>query len=98
MPAQPRLGAGARHAGHDGRITAEQARDTPEMPRGKPGYDRRNLQGEELGAGPASVLVVAQDVPELAVQRVQRDRDDVRRRMADLPHDLLAAAADALTP
>jgi len=67
MPAQPRLSAGARHAGHDGRITAEQAGDAPEMARRNPGDDRRDLRGEELRAGPASVLVVAQDVPELAV-------------------------------
>src|SRR5260370_19084708 len=97
MLAGPLLGAGARHAGHHRRVAAEQARDARQVLSGKASDNRRDLPGEELGAAPGSVLVVAQNVPELAVQRVQRDRDYVRDWAAYLAHDLGAAAADAVT-
>src|SRR5258708_8636017 len=96
MPAYPLLSAGARHAGHNGRSTTEQPGHASKMRCGKAGDDRRDLQGEQFRAAPAAVLVIAQDVPELAVQRVQRDRDHVRSRAADLAHDLRAATADGV--
>jgi hypothetical protein len=40
------------------------------MLRGEAGDDRRDLHGEEVGTVAGSVFVVAQDVPELAVQLV----------------------------
>jgi hypothetical protein len=40
------------------------------MLRGETGDDRRYLHGEEVRTVPGSVFVVAQDVPELAVQLV----------------------------